>query len=173
MNRLQRTSSELESWQDHFRKKRAVKKILLTEPLELASRLPRAIFGTSLTSRSPSINWQMTPYGAWGTGKVIPTTISPLPEIFSGFSQNLSWPSEWVWRIYNSAVIQTLGRGVEMLGRDSGQISCIPICPFCPPFNLQLWRATIPWIFLALQNMAVSIWNGHNLFFQTCLCAFS
>lgn len=56
MNRLQRTNSELESWQDYFRKKRAIKKILFTEPLEPASRLLRAIFGTSLTSRSPSFN---------------------------------------------------------------------------------------------------------------------
>lgn len=56
MNRLQRTNSELESWQDYFRKKRAVKKILLTEPLQPTSRLLRAIFGTSSTSRSPSIN---------------------------------------------------------------------------------------------------------------------
>lgn len=48
MNHPQRRNSELESWQDYFRKKRAIKKILFTEPLEPASRLLRAIFGTSL-----------------------------------------------------------------------------------------------------------------------------
>lgn len=48
MNHPQRRKSEMESWQDYFRKKRAVKKILFTEPPEPASRLLRAISRTSL-----------------------------------------------------------------------------------------------------------------------------
>lgn len=71
-----------------------------------------------------------------GTGRVIPTALFPPPRMFVGLSQNLSWPSEWVWRIYNSEASQILGRGTKIPGTDLGQISYIPICPFSFPFSL-------------------------------------
>lgn len=71
-----------------------------------------------------------------GTRRVISTALFPPPRIFLGLSQNLSWPSEWVWRIYNSEASQIMESRTKLPGMDLGQISYIPICPFSFPFNL-------------------------------------
>lgn len=97
---------------------------MFREPLALAPGLPRAVCGASFNMWA-LLAWCFKESGDWK--RYSNSHLLSAHDIFRVTPKSLLALFSWVWRTYTSEVSQILGGRGKMPGRDSGQISYIPI----------------------------------------------